>query len=649
MAMCTRSSDSSQSSKCTSASSKEGENSSPRHPAVSKNCHFFGRAAPIAYETEGSTLTPEELESLYSFPLPATRTGALYNAFSYPTKISAESVALYIACHTKPGDNVLDVFGGSGSTAIAALLCERPTKKMLQLAADRELTPQWGPRNATVYEISEIGTLLTRVMTNAPNPNSFTAAARRLVDAALKLEPTLYQASSPDGQDGVIRQIIWSDVIECPHCGNQITYADARVRYEPLRFDDTSTCPCGHTSSPDDWTRVLEDVVDPWTGEAHTRRLRVPWKVYGKSAAGNWSRNANAEDSEAETNALSRKLPDGTPVVSIQWGDLHRSGYHHGMTHLHHLYTARNFRALATLWQLIDNEPEELQEALRLLVLSYNAAHSTLMTRVVLKKNSKDFIVTGAQSGVLYVSGLPVEKNVFIGIERKIKTFAAAFDLLHGLSGEATIVTASSANLHLPNESIDYVFTDPPFGGYIPYSEINQLNELWLGQITRTEDEAIISPSQGKGLREYQHLLSSVFSEVSRVMKSDADATLVFHSSHASVWRALTASLAEAGLVVTAASILDKRQSSFKQVNGHLSVSGDPLLRLKKNTTDLSSPVTMTMRDLALAEIQPSDHSIITTRQKQHRYSELVGTALVEGVPITMDAGAVYRMRGDAE
>ncbi len=68
-------------------------------------------------------------------------------------------------------------------------------------------------------------------------------------------------------------------------------------------------------------------------------------------------------------------------------------------------------------------EDEDLQSALRLWVLSYNASHSTLMTRVVLKKNSKDFVLTGAQSGVLYVSGLPVEKNIFAGLRRKISVF----------------------------------------------------------------------------------------------------------------------------------------------------------------------------------------------------------------------------------
>lgn len=588
-----------------------------------------------------------DLEELYASPLPASRTGALYNAFSYPTKISAESVALFIACHTKPGDHVLDVFGGSGATAVAALLCERPTERMLTLAAERGLQPTWGARNVTLYELSEIGTLLSRVMTHAPNPQDFAKAAKHLVAEALRLEPALYTSKSPDGKVGVIRHVIWSDVVSCPRCGKETTYAEARVRYNPLRFDGSYSCSCGFSGSPDEWQRVLENVRDPWTGEVCTRRRRVPWKVYGKSADGNWSRAATGDDVAAEIEAGRRDLPDGVPIVPLRWGDLHRSGYHQGMTHLHHLYTARNFRALATLWNLIDDEPEELREALRLLVLSYNATHSTMMTRVVLKKQSKDFIVTGAQSGVMYVSGLPVEKNVFIGVERKIRTFAAAFEMLHGLSGEAEIVTGSSTKLHLADESIDYVFTDPPFGAYIPYSEINQINELWLGQITCTDDEAIISPSQGKGIDEYRELLSSVFSEVSRVMKASADATLVFHSSQASVWRALTASLEEAGLGVTAASILDKTQASFKQVNGHVAVSGDPLLRVNKRASKHADPSSVTMHELALSQMRHSDQSPDTTRGEQRRYSELVGAALVNGVPITMDARAVYEMRGN--
>ena len=83
---------------------------------------------------------------------------------------------------------------------------------------------------------------------------------------------------------------------------------------------------------------------------------------------------------------------------------------------------------LGRLWALASAERNpEIRKALQLWVLSYNASHSTVLTRVVAKKSQKDLVITGAQSGVLYVSGLPVEKNILDGLDRKIKTFTEAF------------------------------------------------------------------------------------------------------------------------------------------------------------------------------------------------------------------------------
>src|SRR3546814_15563238 len=64
----------------------------------------------------------KSLDALYRQPLAAKRTGALYGAFPYPTKISPEAIALYIAPHTKPGHTVFHGFGGSGPTGIARLV-----------------------------------------------------------------------------------------------------------------------------------------------------------------------------------------------------------------------------------------------------------------------------------------------------------------------------------------------------------------------------------------------------------------------------------------------------------------------------------------------------------------------------------------------
>lgn len=591
----------------------------------------------------------DPLDLLYRKPLGASRQGPLYNAFSYPTKISAESVAVFIACHTKPGDRVLDTFGGSGTTGIAALLCERPTAKMLQLAADIGVDPEWGARDAVVYELSEIGSLVARVMTHAPDPEAFAAAAERLLARAEQEQPALYQSVGPDGAVGALRHIIWADQVRCPRCATTTTYAEVRVRFAPLRFDDAHVCErCSYRGAPDDWVRVLKTRTDPWTGQEVTERVRVPWRIYGTSPSGNWVRDAVPEDAATEQALRQEGMPAGAPLQELRWGDLYRGGYHQGMTHLHHLYTARNFTAIATLLRLLDDEPVELREALRLLVLSYNATHSTLMTRVVLKRNSTEFVLTGAQSGVLYVSGLPVEKNVFRGLRRKIGVFRQAFALLHGMTGTADVITGSSTTLALPTASIDYAFTDPPFGAYIPYAEINQINELWMGRRTDTKFEAIVSPSQKKGISEYTHLLTEVFTETARVLKPGAEETIVFHSAHADVWQALATSLQEAGLTVLAASILDKTQSSFKQVSGHVAVSGDPLLRVRRTAaqeTVTQAPTIDELADDVVASLVSGTGRSDDRREAAHSYSRVIGKALVAGATITLDAHRFYARR----
>ena len=285
------------------------------------------------------------------------------------------------------------------------------------------------------------------------------------------------------------------------------------------------------------------------------------------------------------------------PNHSLKWGDLYRAGYHHGISQLHHLYTRRNLLAVGSLWQEIGNQPRELHPALKLLILSYNATHSTLMTRVVVKKGMKDFVLTGAQSGVMYVSSLPVEKNVFAGAARKIKTFADAFQVGHGAAGDVSVVNASSTSLNLPDSSVDYVFTDPPFGDFIPYSEINQVNEAWLGSLTDSAEEAIISRSQCKGVQDYETLMSRVFSEVGRVLKPTGTATVVFHSSKPEVWAALGTAFGSANLKVQRSSILNKTQVSFKQVVSEGSTRGDAVFLLArdqgKNGSDTRRASTM--------------------------------------------------------
>jgi 16S rRNA G966 N2-methylase RsmD len=47
--------------------------------------------------------------------------------------------------------------------------------------------------------------------------------------------------------------------------------------------------------------------------------------------------------------------------------------------------------------------------------------------------------------------------------------------------------------LHLADESVHYVFTDPPFGSNIFYGDMSLFHEAWLGRMTDKSREAVVN------------------------------------------------------------------------------------------------------------------------------------------------------------
>mgnify|MGYP002350764609 FL=1 len=101
----------------------------------------------------------------------------------------------------------------------------------------------------------------------------------------------------------------------------------------------------------------------------------------------------------------------------------------------------------------------------------------------------------GTLSGTLYMSNLQVEINVFRIFEDKLKSIVKALDEIK--SSKSVLCSTQSivdATYLCPN-SIDYIFTDPPFGDNLPYSELNFILEDWLKAHTNIKTEAIINYS----------------------------------------------------------------------------------------------------------------------------------------------------------
>lgn len=582
------------------------------------------------------------LKPLYQHTAKATRNGPLFCAFPYPTKISPETIAIFIASHTKPGDTIFDGFAGSGTTGIATLLCSKPPDNIKNEAARLGIPVQWGPRRVVLCEIGALGSFISRTLCKPPPPEDFHKAAQKLLTDVEKEYRWMYAALDSQGADSLIRYTVWADILQCPSCGKPVSLWDACVHRDPIHIG-SFICPlCGNTADLNSIERLAEEIWDDLNSSNHTVRLRRPAWVCGVSGRQTWARRIEQHDLTLLERIKEEPLPQSIPNIAINWGDLYRSGYHQGVTHLHHFYTRRNLIAFAKLWERVDAFPVNLQDALRFWLLSYNASHSTIMTRIVAKNGQREPVVTSAQPGVLYISGLPVEKNLFEGLRRKLNTITKAFAATYDLAGSVDVLNTSCLSIDLPDNSVDYIFTDPPFGGNIPYGEVNFINEAWLGHLTTISKEITISSHQKKDINNYGTMMFEAFREAGRLLKKDGMATVVFHSASAAVWNTFRNAYENAGFNVALASILDKTQGSFKQVTTLGAVRGDPMLLLTRSQEEqLNAPMVWDMMgELSHQATKCDEHARITVQQL---YSRLVTSCVVQRQDVPIDAITFYR------
>lgn len=136
----------------------------------------------------------------------------------------------------------------------------------------------------------------------------------------------------------------------------------------------------------------------------------------------------------------------------------------------------------------------------------------------------------------------------------------------HFIEGDFALSCQSTTNIGLASNFVNYIFTDPPYGGNLMYSELNFLWEAWLKVSTNNKPEAIENKVQGKGLREYQQLIEKCFAKCYRILKPGRWMTVVFHNSKNRVWNAIQEAIMRAGFVVADVRTLDKKQGTFNQV-----------------------------------------------------------------------------------
>ena len=489
------------------------------------------------------------------------RNTAFYNAHSYHTKVPPEAISPFLKHFTRPGDVVLDPFCGTGMTGVAAM--------------------QLG-RRAILNDLSVVAAHLSHNHTRPCNPIVLQEAFAEVAEDLREEFRDIYACA--DGKErGYVYYTLWSRDAICPKCDAHFSIWDS-INRETGRMPATVKCPT-----------CRRMVAKRGLKYAGNRPVLISYQCAD-------GERHERPPTKADITLLSRYTDESPsawyPRVKVDSSrEMYiRSALHlQGITQVADFYTPRNLRALASLWARIQLVKDERARAALTFAFTNTAWHGTRMRR---------FNARGGQrplTGTLYIPQLSSEANVLEVMRNKIRQLRSYYEALGNPQSPPPAVRLGSATrlTCIPDGSVDYVFTDPPFGSNIFYADCNLIWESWLGGLTKTNNEAVVNRSLkpargGKTVADYEALMSASLAEIFRVLKPGAWATLVFHNTDPQVWRAIQSAAEHAGFQIDGAGSLDRKQQSHKGYKGRAEVESvahfDVIMSMRKKKTRAGKP-----------------------------------------------------------
>jgi DNA modification methylase len=511
-----------------------------------------------------------------------------YDAHTYHTKVPPEAIVRLIKHYTEPGDLILDPFCGSGMTGVAAL--------------------QLG-RKSILIDLSPAATFIALNFVTPVDWRKYMEAVETILTSTHDEETALYGTyCRVCGKLVPMEYMVWSYGAICPHCSREFVLWDvARDEREDIRE-----------------SKIKSEFSCPSCGKRLVKRTLQRTKLYpvqvGYRCCDSGLRESQVVPDEHDLEVIKASDSVGVPkelwypTVALPEGLNTRQAIVHGLDSLDDLYTTRNLRAVARLWD-IARRWRDGEFSLKVMFTV-----TSLYQRVT---RLSEFRFWGG-SGNMANYNVPMifnEQNVFRVFRRKARTIR---DYLATTKPHPDTVfcisTQSATDLStIPDNSIDYIFTDPPFGGNINYSEMNYLWEAWLNVFTNTTEEVIINRAQNKTLETYRELMTKSLREMHRVLKPGQWLTLVFHNSSARVWAAIQDALWAGGFAIMSTQILDKRHGTFKQFVSDNAVGYDLMLHCQKYQRDSSTVQSMKAKSSSRASIREFVEHIV-----QHHADEFI-------------------------
>ncbi len=324
------------------------------------------------------------------------------------------------------------------------------------------------------------------------------------------------------------------------------------------------------------------------------------------------------------------------------------------------LYSRRQLLALSEVWHHINRLEDQVAKDL----LKYTFSATLYMcNRTFLSAKGRKPSRGGSSIFSIYrykVAKTPVELNVWKIFEGRFARLLACKNevnqelrLYSKGSSEAVFLTGRAQNLtsYVKAGSVDYIFTDPPYGGNIAYLDLTRMWDAWFGFDVSEEDrdaEAIEGGDVKHTADDYKSIIAASMQQMFKVLKYNRWMSLVFHHREPALWDAIVKAAEGAGFeyINTVCQPLNVIWSMHKKKNPLTVLSGELILNFRKVNnpktlaiTTVGSPVVNLIKDSA--ELTIVEHGGATT---EDIYGDLIPKLLENGL-----LGKVHSEIGDIQ
>ena len=480
----------------------------------------------------------------------------IYKMHKYFARRPHNVFAALIEQYSNIGDVVYDPFCGGGVTMVEGSSLER---------------------HVIANDINPLATFVTKCEANVVSVDDYMRTMTEILDEVRSFaEPLFLTENRETGEKLPVRWYELAYEVKCPSCGDITDFSNDRKSVVNGKIENGwYICRCCGKS--------IQAVSTEHVG---SKLLTVTYKTTTRET----QRTVEPNEFDFAEQALAEQLYEENviqkgwyvPDIKIpQYWDRQQEDclIRKGFNEFKDFFTKRSLVVMSYFLQRVRERRKAVSDALYdLLLLTFSATLRYTNNMTISTSMWQDGRPVAWAKHAYWMSYQYVEVNPIEYIEKRMAAIKAAliyqkekfaiapefiddFSKIKENDSNCILLNQDSSEIPIPDESVDLVLTDPPYGGNVQYGELSAFWLAWIHEdlgiskeyITDLSGEILVQRKNKVNAKTYQTYyegLKRVYSECYRVLKKGQPLVFTFNSKDAKVWLAVLKAVIDAGFVL---------------------------------------------------------------------------------------------------